>query len=1030
VETDRGFRSRSVWKPQWLGNFERTPGYGPAAGSETRGPFGLVCEAAFGYMWAMHSRVMKLGWIVLLVWGLITLAANAQQQLQLVLITNSWKYNQSGADLSGMFQQTNYNDGAWPSGRGLLGLETSSPYPYPYPILTPLTVSNGRITFYFRTRFNFPSNTVGVTLRATNYVDDGAVFYLNGQEAQRLRMPLGEINAGTLAMNANPEGQANVLGLDASGLVQGDNMLAVEVHQTTANSTDIVFGMSLIAILPEPGPVRITNQPPDRTVEEGESTTFTAQIAGSAPYFFQWFRNGSAMADATNQVFTIGTVSTNDAGLYSFSVSNLFSSATSGNATLTVTPAAATLIMITNTWRYNISGLNLGSGWRLRSFNDSAWPLGQGAFYNETATLPAPKNTFLPLTNSSGGRIITYYFRTSFNWVGSTAGAVLRARTLIDDGAVFYINGAEAARIGMPAPPAVIAYNTLASRTIENADTYSVIALDPSSLVEGQNVLAVEVHQSATNSSDVVFAAAVGTNYALSLPDLILWAPASDPRARYLTFASGDCEVLEGCGIPGTRRVLQFGTETRNIGTEDLFLGNPIGNPLFEYDSCHDHYHFNDFAEYRLLDLSGAQVALGNKVGFCLLDYHAWDPNANPNSVYDCGNQGIQKGWADVYSASLPCQWIDITGLPAGDYVIELEIDPENRIAELNETNNVSRLMVTISDPCTGPPPNDNFAGAQLIPQGVATVIAQTECATKEPGEPNHYGNNGQHSVWYRWTAPSGGTLVLSTEGSNFDTILAVYRGTALNNLIRVATNDDSGVGVTSRIVMQTTTGDSLYIAVDGYGSDFGKAVLNVNPAANDNFSLCFPISGGSGTFQGINSPATREAGEPQHAGVAGTNSVWFCWTAPSAGWFSFDTFGSSGDTLLAVYTGSTVSSLTRIAANDDADAAGGSQVAFRATTGMACRIAVDAVPGGAGVFKLNWRPITVPQFISIQRNSDATAHLTLTGEGGAKYVIETSTNLSLWSDWLNVTNASGTTQIVDPAATPAQKFYRARLVP
>src|SRR5687767_3108894 len=244
----------------------------------------------------------------------VLLPAQAQEQLTLVGITNSWKHNQLGADLSGQFQQTSYDDSGWPGGSGLLGSETSSPYPYPYPILTPLVVGSTRITYYFRTHFDFPSNTTGVTLRSTNYVDDGAVFYLNGEEVARLRMPSGSVTAATLAMNANPEGQGNVLDFSASSLREGDNVLAVEVHQTTASSTDVVFGMSLIGLLPEPGPVRITNQPPNRTVEEGDSTSFKAEITGGPPYFFQWFKEGAPIENATNQIFAIGTVSTNDAG--------------------------------------------------------------------------------------------------------------------------------------------------------------------------------------------------------------------------------------------------------------------------------------------------------------------------------------------------------------------------------------------------------------------------------------------------------------------------------------------------------------------------------------------------------------------------------------------------------------------------------------------------------------------------------------------------------------------------------------------
>ena len=157
------------------------------------------------------------------------------------------------------------------------------------------------------------------------------------------------------------------------------------------------------------------------------------------------------------------------------------------------------------------------------------------------------------------------------------------------------------------------------------------------------------------------------------------------------------------------------------MGQADLILGDPYNNPLFHYDTCHGHYHFEDFAEYRLLDTNGVRVATGHKVGFCLLDFMAWDPNAAPEYVYECDYQGIQRGWSDIYMSSLPCQWIDITGLPGGTYILELEVDPENRIAESDESNNITRVLVSFPD-CP-PPPNDEFESAQVITAAIDTGV-------------------------------------------------------------------------------------------------------------------------------------------------------------------------------------------------------------------------------------------------------------------------------------------------------------------
>ena len=96
------------------------------------------------------------------------------------------------------------------------------------------------------------------------------------------------------------------------------------------------------------------------------------------------------------------------------------------------------LITITDTWKYDQSGIDLGTAWRAPGYSDSSWPAGPALLYVEESALPAPKNTPLVL----GRR--TYYFRTSFTFSGNPATVEsLRLSAVIDDGAVFYLNGSE-----------------------------------------------------------------------------------------------------------------------------------------------------------------------------------------------------------------------------------------------------------------------------------------------------------------------------------------------------------------------------------------------------------------------------------------------------------------------------------------------------------------------------------------------------------------------------------------------------------
>ena len=138
-------------------------------------------------------------------------------------------------------------------------------------------------------------------------------------------------------------------------------------------------------------------------------------------------------------------------------------------------------------WKFNDSGADLGAAWRGSGYDDSAWPSGQALFYRGAASLPAATNTLL-----ASGRI-TCYFRKTFAVAGDISPVQLQLRPLIDDGAVFYLNGAEVARVNMPA--GAVNRSTLAAVPVATASYGDTITLAAGSLIPGTNLLAVEVHQ-------------------------------------------------------------------------------------------------------------------------------------------------------------------------------------------------------------------------------------------------------------------------------------------------------------------------------------------------------------------------------------------------------------------------------------------------------------------------------------------------------------------------------------------------------
>src|SRR6185295_3873257 len=93
------------------------------------------------------------------------------------------------------------------------------------------------------------------------------------------------------------------------------------------------------------------------------------------------------------------------------------------------------------------------------------------------------------------------------------------------------------------------------------------------------------------------------------------------------------------------------------------------------------------------------------------------------------------------------------------------------------------------------PPPNDNFTSAQTITGCSGSVNGTNVSSTKESGEPDHASNGGTHSVWYQWQAPATSSVTITTAGSNYDTVLGVYTGSAVNALSLIGQNDDVDSG-------------------------------------------------------------------------------------------------------------------------------------------------------------------------------------------------------------------------------------------
>ncbi len=263
--------------------------------------------------------------------------------------------------------------------------------------------------------------------------------------------------------------------------------------------------------------------------------------------------------------------------------------------------------------------------------------------------------------------------------------------------------------------------------------------------------------------------------------------------------------------------------------------------------------------------------------------------------------------------------------------------------------------LETFAPPLYPSEANNQFADAiQLFP-GDSVVAGDNYQATKEAGEPSHAGNAGGASVWFRWITPFGGWVQIDTLGSSFDTLLAVYTGSAVDGLSWVASDDDGGGNFTSRVFFNAEADVEYRVAVDGYNGDTGTYMLRVvQGIPGDTFAFRQPISGPASFIHGSNLGATLEPGEPNHAGQAGGASMWWSWVAPADGEVTIGTHGSGFDTLLGIYTGTVLEALIPVAASDDEGGSFTSQVTFPVAAGVEYQIAVDGYLGAMGAIYLS----------------------------------------------------------------------------
>ena len=502
----------------------------------------------------------------------VAFAAGLTTNVVLLPARSNWKFLDRGIDhTTSNWTAAAFNDIGWSNGPAPLGYADTH-------IVTTVGFGTNSAskhpTTYFRRAFNVTNAEQFIALQVRVLRDDGAVVYLNTPEIFRTAMPMGAVNYSTLA-NATAGGvdETNFFpgAVSPSMLSEGATLLAAEVHQVALNSSDLGFDLELSGTRTLYAPTLLL-PPASVSVDVGESAMFIASATGSGPLTYQWRFNGVPIPGATLPAYSVPSAQLTNAGAYSLVVSNAVGTAT-GAATLTlvgllVTTRPVSLIPLHQVWRFDQSSNDLGTAWREIAFNDAAWASGPALIgFENSAPFPYFEPMTTPLVPPAQGGPITVYLRTHFAFTMPHVSAVtLTASNWVDDGAVYYLNGAEVGRLRLAA--GAVDFTTLAQGVAPEGQT-NVLTFPPTSLADGDNVLAVQLHQSAITSSDAVFGMTLDATVTATNQPALFSPQISGGNTFHVAFT----------GVIGRRYSLERSTNLRNW-IEVFNFNNTTGQTL------------------------------------------------------------------------------------------------------------------------------------------------------------------------------------------------------------------------------------------------------------------------------------------------------------------------------------------------------------------------------------------------------------------------------------------------------------------
>jgi large repetitive protein len=551
-------------------------------------------------------------------------------------------------------------------------------------------------------------------------------------------------------------------------------------------------------------PPTITAQPQSQTVPAGTNVSFTVNAGGTPPVTFQWYRGTTLLAGRTSQTLTISPVALADAGTYSVVVSNLGGAVRSDDATLTVTmpplilnpPQDQSVIAGSSAgWNVQVQG---SQPMTLQWFFEGA-PLAGAT--NATLAFPVarPRNAgnYLLTASNAYGVVITDPAQLQVDLVPLTwADNFVNATPFSGSYLAAHISNIGATReVDEPrhddkrsghsvwakwtAPATgIVTINTAGS------DFDTLVGVYTGSSLSGLQRVESDDDSGPLNTSLLKFNAIAGTTYYIA---------------------------LDGYGLEQGAAVFEF----ELVATEDLlprFIRHPQSVAVLPGADV-------DLTFEYAVD-SGVVEATINWLFKTTLLATATATNSLRNITDDL---------VGTYRARLVTPTHTVLSRAAD---IQINYQGRTNVFAKNKLGDAIDFgQFTLTETAQGQTKSGTKSGTSTRGYS-STQIFSTVGGTSDPGEPVACGAGGGHTSWYAYQAETNGTLKIDTDGSNFDTVLAVYigPGDSYATLTNVACDNNSGQGGSNSMVrFNATAGVIYYIQVDGISNQVGTVKLHLN---------------------------------------------------------------------------------------------------------------------------------------------------------------------------------------------------------